>query len=99
VALDGNWTDSAECGYQIAGVRILLANNMADSTRTGIRISEGSDLRIFNNSLLRCTQEGMVLGEKVESALILNNLVQADERHLGLEGRYPPAAVWADYNV
>jgi hypothetical protein len=99
VVLDGNWADSADCGYRIVGSRVMLVNNVAEHTRIGIAASEADDLRIFNNSLLRCVADGIVLGERVRSALVLNNLVQADGRQLALAQRHPSSAVWADYNV
>jgi hypothetical protein len=99
VVLDGNWTDAGDCGYEVSGSRIMLVNNIAEHPRTGIRVAEGGHLRVFNNSLLRCTHDGLVLGAKVRSALVLNNLVQADAHQLVLAAQPQAGPVWVDYNV
>jgi hypothetical protein len=99
VVLDGNWAESAECAYRVAGSRIMLVNNIAERTNVGILAVAADDLRAFNNSVLRSDKHGIVLGDRARSALVLNNLVQADEHQLTIAGRQPAAAVWSDYNV
>ena len=94
LVLDGNWVDSANCGYRLGGRRVLLANNQSERTDTGIHVTDGADVRLFNNSVLRAAQDGLVLGEEVRSALVLNNVLQAERSQL-----VAPPAVWADYNL
>ena len=91
VVLDGNWVESVQCGYQVSGRRVLLVNNNADQTGTGIRVTGGDDVRVFQNNVLRAAHEALVLGDQVRAALVLNNVLQGDERNLVLAaaGRVP----------
>ena len=92
VVLDGNWADSCEAGFAVGGRRVMLVNNIAEQVGTGIRLDDATDARVFNNSVLRAADAALVLGERVASALVLNNVLQGDEHNLAIA---PPAAAGA----
>jgi len=99
VVLDGNWAEAEDGAYLLGGQRIMLVNNNADAALSGIQVGGGSDFRLLNNTLLRCGRDGLVLAGNVRSALVLNNVLQAEGRQAAVEGRRPPGAVWLDYNL
>lgn len=99
VALDGNWADSCETAFAIAGQRVMLVNNNADQVDTGIRLDVATEARVFNNSVFRAAGDALVLGDKIDSALVLNNVLQGDEHHLVIGSPATPKSIWVDYNV
>jgi len=99
VVLDGNWAEGTQWGYAVAGSRILLVNNNADAARGGILVRAGADVRIWNNNVLRAAEDALVLGGQVRSALVLNNVLQADRCQVVLETSDRPGAIWLDYNL
>jgi hypothetical protein len=77
----------------------MLVNNIADGPGYGIAVGHAADVRLFNNTLLRCEGAGIVLTNKVRSALVLNNVVQAEQCHIDLQDPKALGAIWSDYNV
>ena len=98
VVLDGNWTSDAGCAYDVAGLRLMLVNNIADSPGDGIWVHGMADVRLLNNSVLRCRRFALEIGG-VRSVEALNNVFQAEQRHVVLDGARRPTAVWIDYNI
>ncbi len=99
IVLDGNWADSCEMAFAAAGRRVMLVNNNADQVRTGIRLNDASDARIYHNSVFRAAGDALVLGDQVASALVLNNVLQGDEHQLVLDSPAAAGPLWVDYNV
>ena len=99
LVLDGNWAEAEEVAYVLGGERIMLVNNNADAPRNGITALGGADFRILNNTLLRCGDDGLQLGDGVRSALVLNNVLQAEGRQADVMDGQPPGGVWLDYNL
>jgi hypothetical protein len=99
IVLDGNWAEGEETAYRLGGQRIMLLNNNADAPLVGIEVGNGTDFRLLNNTLLRCRRDGLVLGDQVRSALVLNNVLQAEGRQVVVKGPQTSGAVWLDYNV
>ena len=103
VVLDGNWVDGVEgaptCAFRAAGDRLMLVNNHADHTARGIDVLAGSEVRVFHNNVLRASSNGLLIGENVRSAQVLNNVLQAEESHLVVRSRAGAGPLWADYNL
>ena len=98
VVLDGNWAETAAWAYQVGGLRIMLVNNIADHPACGIGVGDGADFRLLNNNILRCRDNGLVLGGHVRSGLILNNVLQADMYTYKTLGQVVHS-IWLDYNL
>ncbi|MBL7039439.1 MAG: right-handed parallel beta-helix repeat-containing protein [Pirellulaceae bacterium] len=103
IVLDGNWVDTAEgndaCAFRVAGERVMLVNNMADRPAQGMEVTGGSDVRVFHNSVFRASTDGLSLGEHVQSALVLNNMLQAEKEHVVVRSPAAPGPLWIDYGV
>jgi hypothetical protein len=100
IVADGNWADgAAEWGFRVAAHRAMLVNNYADHAGNGIQFSNGTDARVFNNTVLSGARQGLVLGSGVQSALALNNILQSDEENMVVEAPGKGGRVWSDYNL
>lgn len=98
VVLDGNWAEGCEVGFETGGQRAMLVNNTADQTGTGIRLLEGTDVRVFHNSVFRAAQDALALNQAVQSALVLNNVLQG-ERNATVATAASAGKLWLDYNI
>jgi len=103
IVLDGNWVDAIEgsdaCAFRVAGDRVMLVNNIADHAVRGVEVTGGSDVRVFHNSVFRASANGLSLGEDVQGALVLNNVLQAEKEHLVVRSPAAPGPLWIDYGV
>ena len=81
---------ASRCGFQVGGRRVMLVNNNADQTGTGIRVTDGDGRAASSTTACFApTHDALVLGDKVASALVLNNVLQGDEHNLVVDS---PAA-------
>ena len=100
ITLNGNWADgAAEWGFRAAGRRLILLNNTADHTGNGIQISGGADVSLFNNSVLSAAGRGLLLEREVQTALVLNNILQSEAENIVVEPQTVGASIWLDYNL
>ena len=100
VVLDGNWVESVQCGYQVGGQRVLLANNNADQTGTGIRVTGGDDVRRVSQQRAPSRPRGPCPGR---SSPFGPGPEQRPARRPSATSFSPrrrrPGTVWADYNL
>ena len=68
VVLDGNWAeDETLRPMTSAAPHHAGQQHRRPSPTVGIRVDDGADIRLFNNTLLRCARDGLIVGRRMSA--------------------------------